>query len=327
MSPRPCMSIVVPVFNVAPYLAGCLDSLLAQKFRDWEAICVDDGSTDGSGAILDRYAAMDARFRVIHQNNFGVGTARNLVLDAARGKWLLFVDADDLCSPDMLSRVADLERGHPDAGILAFRQVKFEEGGEPAWSCGSQESEIDLRRSIPSCTADIGICTVALRRDMFGDLRFRPVPLGEDLLYLVECFARADAAVMSDAVLYGYRQREGSAVHVDMDRERVLKYIEYHELMFGVLAGCGKEIGLAYTRHRGNGWIEKCPWLIENLVRSERGETWKKWFESMAQAKKMKCFSPWQHFVASVMSIFRSPLLADLLCVLPHRLKRLGIHR
>ena len=227
----------------------------------------------------------------------------------------------------MLSRVADLECGHPDAGILAFRQVKFEEGGEPAWSGGSQEREIDLRRSIPSCTADIGICTVALRRDMFGDLRFRPVPLGEDLLYLVECFALADAAVMSDAVLYGYRQREGSAVHVDMDRERVLKYIEYHELMFGVLAGCGKEIGLAYTRHRGNGWIEKCPWLIENLGRSERGETWKKWFESMAQAKKMKCFSPWQHFVASVMSIFRSPLLADLLCVLPHRLKRLGIHR
>ena len=64
---NPVFSIIIPVYNVAPYLRECLDSVLAQTFADWEAICVDDGSTDGSGAILDEYAAKDARFRIVHQ--------------------------------------------------------------------------------------------------------------------------------------------------------------------------------------------------------------------------------------------------------------------
>ena len=78
-------SIIIPVYNVAQYLRECLDSVLAQTFTDWEAICVDDGSTDGSGAILDEYAAKDWRFRVIHQDNAGVGFARNVALNVARG--------------------------------------------------------------------------------------------------------------------------------------------------------------------------------------------------------------------------------------------------
>ena len=65
----PFFSIIIPVYNVAPYLRECLDSVVAQTFTDWEAICVDDGSTDGSGAILDEYEAGDKRFRVIHQRN------------------------------------------------------------------------------------------------------------------------------------------------------------------------------------------------------------------------------------------------------------------
>ena len=69
MSPK--FSIIIPVYNVAPYLRECFDSVLAQTFTNWEAICVDDGSTDGSGEILDEYAARDGRFRVIHQKNAG----------------------------------------------------------------------------------------------------------------------------------------------------------------------------------------------------------------------------------------------------------------
>ena len=69
---KPFFSVIIPVYNVAPYLRECLDSVLKQTFTDWEAICVDDGSTDESGAILDEYAAKDKRFRVIHQANAGV---------------------------------------------------------------------------------------------------------------------------------------------------------------------------------------------------------------------------------------------------------------
>ena len=88
-------SIIIPVYNVAPYLRECLDSVLAQTLTDWEAICIDDGSTDGSGAILDEYAAKDKRFKVIHQKNAGVSAARNSGIDAATGEYVTFLDGDD----------------------------------------------------------------------------------------------------------------------------------------------------------------------------------------------------------------------------------------
>ena len=83
----PFFSIIIPVYNVAPYLRECLDSVIAQTFTDWEAICVDDGSTDGSGAILDEYAARDERFKSV---------ARNAAIELMHGDWFLFVDADDV---------------------------------------------------------------------------------------------------------------------------------------------------------------------------------------------------------------------------------------
>ena len=99
----PFFSIIIPVYNVAPYLRECLDSVLAQTFTDWEAICVDDGSTDGSGAILDEYAAKDKRFKVIHQKNAGASAARNNGLKLANGEWLCFIDADDYVDANYLS--------------------------------------------------------------------------------------------------------------------------------------------------------------------------------------------------------------------------------
>ena len=100
-------SIIIPVYNSAPYLRECLNSVLAQTFTDWEAICVDDGSTDGSGVILDEYAAKDKRFRVIHQKNAGVSAARNAALDVTQGEWIWFVDSDDYILTGALRQFVD----------------------------------------------------------------------------------------------------------------------------------------------------------------------------------------------------------------------------
>ena len=99
------VSVIVPVFNAAPYLRRCLDSLFAQTLRAIEIICVDDGSTDGSGGILDACAARDARLRVVHRSNAGAGAARNAGLDLATGEYLFFCDADDFAAPEMLERL------------------------------------------------------------------------------------------------------------------------------------------------------------------------------------------------------------------------------
>ena len=99
----PKISIIVPVYNVDSYLPQCLDSILAQTFTDWEAILVDDGSTDRSGVICDEYAKQDSRIRVIHRENAGVSSARNAGMAIALGEYLYFTDADDELLPDCLT--------------------------------------------------------------------------------------------------------------------------------------------------------------------------------------------------------------------------------
>ena len=122
-------SIIIPVYNGEAYLRKCLDSIASQTLKDFEVICVNDGSTDASGAILSEYASGDARIRVHSQQNAGLGAARNRGLEIAKGEYVLFVDADDeLCEADALERLVDLaERDGLDA--LFFDAVtRFDEG-------------------------------------------------------------------------------------------------------------------------------------------------------------------------------------------------------
>lgn len=107
-TPDPVVSIIVPVFNSAAYLQKSLDSILAQSFRDFELILVDDGSTDQSGAIVDRYAERDERITVFHKTNSGVSRTRNYGLSRASGEFVTFIDSDDFLSKDFLAKLLEL---------------------------------------------------------------------------------------------------------------------------------------------------------------------------------------------------------------------------
>ena len=100
----PKISVIIPVYNAEKYLEKCLDSILQQTFREIEVICVDDGSQDASKQILRRYASQDARVIVVEQKNMYAGVARNRGMELAKGKYLIFLDADDFFHPDMLRR-------------------------------------------------------------------------------------------------------------------------------------------------------------------------------------------------------------------------------
>ena len=105
------VSIVIPVFNVEALLPRCLDSVLGQTFRDWEALLVDDASADGTLAVAQAYAARDDRFRVLrHAENLGQMTARRTGYAAARGAWIMFADGDDLLRPEAMDRLLDAAR-------------------------------------------------------------------------------------------------------------------------------------------------------------------------------------------------------------------------
>ena len=118
------ISIIVPVYNTAPYLPQCLDSLVNQTYRDIEIICVNDGSTDNSPDILKAYAERDSRILVIHQENLGLSGARNKGLESARGEWVMFVDSDDWIAPDMYEKLYHhLTEDGSDIAAFTHRQT------------------------------------------------------------------------------------------------------------------------------------------------------------------------------------------------------------
>ena len=113
------ISILIPVYNVHAYLAECLDSLLAQDFQDWEAICVNDGSTDDSLDILNAYAQKDKRFIVISQENQGLSGARNTAMQHFSGEWALFLDSDDMFAPKALSTLYTIAKESKQDVVIA----------------------------------------------------------------------------------------------------------------------------------------------------------------------------------------------------------------
>lgn len=132
------VSVITPVYNTEKYLDECIGSILSQSMTDFELLLIDDGSTDGSGAICDRYAEKDKRIRVFHIPNGGVSAARNLGLDNARGEFVVFVDSDDRVTPDHLQQLADSNIGEDG---VAFTNL-FEE--RPASGQAPQRTHPDL---------------------------------------------------------------------------------------------------------------------------------------------------------------------------------------
>ena len=123
----PFLSIIIPVFNVEGYLAQCLDSIFNQGIDDVEVIAVNDGSSDGSVSILQQYASLGWDFRIIEQENKGPSCARNIGIDEAKGRYLLFLDSDDLLAPGSLESIRMLD-WKEQYDFIEFDYIQFEDG-------------------------------------------------------------------------------------------------------------------------------------------------------------------------------------------------------
>ena len=115
----PAISLLIPIYNVEKYLRECLDSVLAQSFTDFEAICINDGSTDSSRAIVQEYLDADGRFRVIDKANSGYGASMNQGLDAAQGEYVTILESDDAFTPDALEVLYNLTTTHNAQAVKA----------------------------------------------------------------------------------------------------------------------------------------------------------------------------------------------------------------
>ena len=121
----PKFTVIIPVYNVAAYLAKCIDSVLKQEFKQYEVILIDDGSTDESGTICDKFAEQDKRIVVIHQKNKGLSAARNIGIENAKGEYILFLDSDDYWHDSSALNIIYSRLNVSNADILSFNYMKF----------------------------------------------------------------------------------------------------------------------------------------------------------------------------------------------------------
>ncbi len=217
--PAPVVSVIVPVYNVERYLAECLDSLLAQTFHDFEIVVVDDGSTDGSAALVERYAARSPeRIHAVRKPNGGLGDARNFGMSHARGAYLAFVDADDTVTREFLEHLVGCARER-DAEFVICGTLGFTDGSSEAGDFYPEPDMSVFGRSLAEeprllYRVDASACNKLYARTLFERTGIRfPVGIAfEDLPTTYRLLPAANRVEKVDEPLYRYRQRRADSI-------------------------------------------------------------------------------------------------------------------
>lgn len=208
----PTLSVVVPVYNVERYLGDCLESMLRQDFGSFEIIAVDDGSTDGSAAILAEYAVRDRRILTLRQANSGQGLARNLAVSKARGQFIVFVDSDDIVPPGSFRfLVSALRTSGSDFAVAGVRRIESGRAYRPSWTVVMNEHDrigitID---DFPAAMADV-VAHHRIFKRRFWTERIGGFPAGvyEDHVPMVAAYLRASRFDLRSRVTYEWRLRD-----------------------------------------------------------------------------------------------------------------------
>ena len=327
-------SIVVPVYNVARYLPTALDSVVSQTERDWECVCVDDGSCDGSGEILDAYAARDVRFHVVHQLNQGVSAARNAALDIAKGEWIVYLDGDDVLVPWALEFYVDMMAMQSDSDMLCLGCIRFPDGEALPWTRQARperpfplESE-DSSRLISARAFVADFFQYAYHRVAVGDCRF-PTNLvyGEDRFYLVDCLLLARRCSFAQPVAYGYRIRQTSCSNSTWTLQKAENLLRCDRLILGKVGQSGKRLTPEALRLQLNQIMEFAIDKLSQLSSSDRRIAWHGWRAILPWLRTLRGATPWRRFTIEVCRLLPFYWVAVVLCAWPHRLKLKGIHR
>ena len=223
------ISVIIPVFNVKPFLNEAVDSVIGQSFAHWEMILVDDGSTDGCSEICDSYAAKDSRIKVIHQKNGGLSAARNTGLNLCKGEYISFLDSDDSFYPDMLSTALEALQKH-DADIVEFnisvnsRQLFHTNEGSYS---NRQAMIMQIEGKVSTA-----VWNKFYRRELWDGIRFTEGRNYEDLEVILPVLEKAKSIYVISEPLVSYRLRQESITFT-----RSLRNLQDYTLSFRNYAG------------------------------------------------------------------------------------------
>lgn len=237
------LSIIVPIYNVAPYLRKCVDSLLAQDISDYEIILVDDGSPDDCPQICNQYAERYSNIKVIHQANAGLSAASNTGIAAATGNYIMFVDSDDYLQPNVLGILMEQVR-QDNLDVLRFNYQNVNEQYEIFLPFKDAKRDVDYSEDIvdgetflnkrlgPVCYAVMFI----VRHELLQDCLFTPNIYFEDTDWTPRMLIKAKRVTSTPLVVYNYLWRQGSITlpTEPHKREKVLR--DKMSLLYGFKA-------------------------------------------------------------------------------------------
>ena len=260
------LSIIIPVYQVEPYLRTCLDSLLMSSLNCWEAILINDGSPDNCPSICNEYASRDSRVTVIHQKNRGVSAARNAGLEVAKGEWVWFVDADDIVDISPIENVLGWLSKHPHIDLAIFSLKSFKDGTSPIINKTTPNFPNSTlpRDIIFNNHICFGHVRLWYKLDIINKhyIRFSEgIRVAEDLEFQYKYLIVCQQPVTIPYPIYYYRERSGSATQNGHYRETAVADID--SILNNLYSWC------AVRCYAPESWLEyRIMLLFQNLLYS-----------------------------------------------------------
>lgn len=252
LSVRDTISIIVPVYNNAPYLKQCLDSICGQTYTDLEIIAVNDGSEDDSLKILESYANSDSRIKVINQPNRGVSASRNAGLEVASGHYIMFLDGDDWLDINACEMAVSMSKKYDVDVILWPYCREYEENTKPVYTLGKSAKRWDRNNIAELYKRFVGLDGVQLsepqkidsvsvtwgklyKRTVIGDVRFvdlDQIGTSEDTLYNIAVFSKVESAVYLPETYSHYRKTNPTSITSGYKKDLVSKWENLYNLIY-----------------------------------------------------------------------------------------------
>lgn len=247
MSSYKKVSIIVPVYNVEKYLRECIESILAQTYKTYELILVDDGSPDLCPIICDEYARIDKRIKVIHKENGGISSARNLGLKEANGDYILFVDSDDYIEKNMLFNLVNIASA-TNADIVQCNYIrtkrgyKFENIDNSRYKY-SMEDNTDAIKSLITWEGktDSIVWNKLYKRSVIGNVLFdEMLCMNEDTMFNLIVYQVAKVIVILNAVSYAYVINENSIITKGLTLDKFVSSVKVYRYAKKLFEDCGE---------------------------------------------------------------------------------------
>lgn len=219
----PLISIIIPVYNTGKYIAACIDSICNQTYHNWELILVDDGSTDNSPSLCDKYASQDLRIKVIHKPNGGLVSARNVGYDVASGEWMMYIDGDDWIDVETCEKLVKSINNYPDVDVVFWKYLQDLNGkpiiGKIEWQCNTKlrvyDDCVELARNVLIYSSGIATAYCKLIRTEYArqhDIKHASSLRqgSEGVEFSLRAFYYANKCLFLNEYLYHYRYNPNS---------------------------------------------------------------------------------------------------------------------